>query len=169
MLHNWDILIDRISDFNFTPSDAAYTLAVGDTLLPEQEATISSSLVIHSSVDASVGANTLASNIAPDNESEDMDPDRVITNARQAEPHDGLLTISQFNAWFSSLPNLRSAYNDGLEEFSKLYTLPTYGRRVSLPLGRRGSHEPAYTSYTHYWQSVLGTNNIFINESLAYG
>jgi len=143
-------------DFNFTPSDAAYTLTVGDTLLPDQKAMISSSLVIHSSVDASVGANTSNVALNLDNDSEDIDPDRVITNARQAESHDGLLTISQFIAWFSSLPNLRSAYDDGLQEVSKLSdTLPTYGRRVTLPLGRRGSHEPAYTSYTHYWQSVL--------------
>lgn len=134
---------------------------VGDTLLPEQEAMISSSLVIHSSVDATVSANTLASNVAPDNDSEDMDPDRVITNARQAESHDGLLTNSQLVAWFSLMPNLRSAYNDGLQEVSKFSdTLPTYGRRMTLPLGRSGSHEPAYTSYTHYWQSVLGMNNI---------
>jgi RNA exonuclease NGL2 len=131
---------------------------------------ISSSLVIHSSVDASVGANILSSNGAPDNDSEDIDPDRVITNARQAESHDELLTISQFVTWFSSLPNLRSAYNDGLREVSKLSdTLPTYGRRMTLPLGRCGSHEPAYTSYTHYWQSVLGTKNILRTESLAYG
>jgi RNA exonuclease NGL2 len=131
---------------------------------------ISSSLVIHSSVDASVGAITLASKTAPDNnESEDIDPDRVITNARNAETHDGLLTVSQLIDWFSSLPNLRSAYNDGLQEVSKLSdTLPTYGHRVTLPLGRRGSHEPAYTSYTHYWQSVLGTNNILSAESPAY-
>ncbi|KAF8807491.1 Endonuclease/exonuclease/phosphatase [Phlegmacium glaucopus] len=143
-------------DFNFTPSDPAYTLAVGDTLLPEQEAMISSSLVIHSSVDPSVGVNAPASNAASDKDSEDEDPDRVITNARQAESRDGLLTIPQFIAWFSSLPNLRSAYNDGLQEVSKLTnTLPTYGHRVTLPLGRRGLHEPAYTSYTHYWQSVL--------------
>ena len=128
-----------------------------------------SSLVVHSSVDPSVGANTLASNVAADNGSEDIDPDRVITNARQAELRDRLLTIPQFIAWFSSLPNLRSAYNDGLQEVSKLSdTLPTYGRRVNLPLGKCGSHEPAYTSYTHYWQSVLGTNNILSTESLAY-
>jgi RNA exonuclease NGL2 len=132
---------------------------------------ISSSMVIHSSVDASVGANTLTSNAAPDNDSEDIDPDRVITNARQAESHDGLLTISQFIAWFSSLPNLRSAYNDGLLEVSKLSDtlLPSYGSRVNLPPGRLGSHEPAYTSYTHYWQSVLGTNNILSTEYQAYG
>ena len=155
-------ILDHIPDFNFTPSDPAYTLTVGDTLLPEQETMILSSLVIHSSVDPSVGPTTSASNTAPDNDSEDIDPDRVITNARQAESHDGLLTISQFITWFSSLPNLRSAYNDGLQEVSKLSdTLPTYGPRVALPLGRRGSHEPAYTSYTHYWQSVLGTNSFF--------
>lgn len=126
---------------------------------------ISSSFVIHSSVDPSIGAtNTLV----PDQDSEDIDPDRVITNARQAEPHDELLTISQLIAWFSALPNLRSAYNDGLQEVSKLTdTLPTYGRRVTLPLGRHGSHEPAYTSYTHYWQSVLGTT--IVPKSLAYG
>lgn len=128
-----------------------------------------SSLVIHSSVDPTVGANSPASNVTPDNDTEDVDPDRVITNARQAESHDRLLTISQFITWFSSLPNPRSAYNDGLTEVSKISdALPTYGRRVTLPLGRRGSHEPAYTSYTHYWQSVLGTNDSFSAKSLAY-
>ena len=132
--------------------------------MPEQEALISSSLVIHSSVDPSVGSNVSASNAAPDNDSEDIDPDRVITNARQAESHDELLTIPQFINWFSSLPNLRSAYNDGLQEVAS--TLPTYGQRVSLPLGRRGSYEPSYTSYTHYWQSVLGTNDVLSSESL---
>lgn len=166
MLYNQNIIPDYISDFNFTPSDPAYTLAVGDTLLPEQEAMILSSLVIHSSVDPSVGTNTPASNTTPDKDSEDVDPDHVITNARQAEPRDGLLTIPQFTAWFSSLPNLRSAYNDGLQEFSKLAnTLPTYGSGVILPSGRRGLHEPVYTSYTHYWQSVLGMNNFLISES----
>ena len=131
---------------------------------------ISSSLVIHSSVDPSVGANTPASDVAPDEDSEDTDPDRVITNARQAESYDELLTISQIAAWFSSLPNLRSAYSDGLQEVSKIAdTLPTYGRRVTILLGRRGSHEPAYTSFTHYWQSVLGTNDSLSSESVQYG
>lgn len=124
-----------------------------------------SSLVIHSSVDPSVGANTPVFNTAPDNDSED--PDRDITNARQAESRDDLLNISQFITWFSSLPNLRSAYNEGLQEVSKLSDpLPTYGRRVTLPIGRGGLHEPAYTSYTHYWKSVLGTNNIPGSKSM---
>jgi len=157
MAQKWPCIL--AGDFNFTPIDPAYTFVVGDTLLPEQEAMISSSFVIHSSVDPSIGANNTpisSSNAVPDQGSEDLDPDRVITNARQAEPHDELLTISQLIAWFSSLPNLRSVYNDGLQEVSKLTdTLPTYGRKVTLPLGRHGSHEPAYTSYTHYWQSVL--------------
>lgn len=163
MLHDCNSLLNCILDFNFTPSDPAYIFAVGDTLLPEQEAIILSSLVIHTSVDPSVGANT--PNAAIDEDSEAVDPDRVITNARQAESQDGLLTIPQFHAWFSSLPSLRSAYNAGLQQvFKNANTSLTYGHRVTLPLGRRGWYEPAYTSYTHYWQSVLGMNNVLSSE-----
>lgn len=71
---------------------------------------------------------------------------------------DELLSIPELVAWFSRLPPLRSAYSDGLHEAQKRgYNIPTYRTRVSLTPGRRGSDEPEYTSYTHFWQAVLGS------------
>ncbi|KAF8912750.1 Endonuclease/exonuclease/phosphatase [Gymnopilus junonius] len=140
-------------DFNFSPADPAYSLATGDPLLVKQEETITPSLVVHSSRDPRILENPKA---AVEDESEDADPDRVITNARPATAEDGLLSIPELVDWFSVLPTLRSAYSDGLHEaLRRGYNLPTYGTRVSLAPGRRGSDEPEYTSYTHYWQAVL--------------
>jgi len=111
-------------------------------------------MVVHSSRDPRVLENPKA---AVEDESEDADPDRVITNARPATAEDELLSIPEVVDWFSKLPTLRSAYSDGLEEARKCgYDIPTFGTRVSQATGRRGSDEPEYTSYTHFWQSVLG-------------
>ncbi|KDR85084.1 hypothetical protein GALMADRAFT_83454 [Galerina marginata CBS 339.88] len=154
-----DLSVDRwpciiAGDFNFSPIDPAYSLITGDSLLPSQEDTISPSLVVHASLDPTVMENAPTPPAAED-ESED-DPDRVITNARPATIDDGLLTIPELVDWFSKLPTPRSAYNDGLHEARKHdNNLPTYGTRVALTPGRRGSDEPEYTSYTHFWQSVL--------------
>jgi len=90
-------------------------------------------------------------------ESEESDPDRVITNARQSKPEDGLLSVAELISWFRNLPKPRSAYNAGLYEARKAESLPTYGERTQLSAERHGFNEPEYTSYTHYWKSVLGT------------
>lgn len=141
-------------DFNFTPVDPAYSLATGDPLVAFQKDMITPSMVVHSSRDPRVVENSKA---AVEDESEDADPDRVITNARPATAEDGLLSVPEVVDWFSKLPTLRSAYSDGLKEARKCgYDIPTFGTRVSVATGRRGSDEPEYTSYTHFWQSVLG-------------
>lgn len=59
--------------------------------------------------------------------------------------------------WFSVLPNVRSTYADGLQETRKHgQDIAKYGDRVALPDERHGGCEPEYTSYTHFWQAVLG-------------
>ena len=40
-----------IVDFNFQPDDAAYSLLVGDPLLPEQSARLAQSRVVHVTID----------------------------------------------------------------------------------------------------------------------
>lgn len=138
-------LTPMLSDFNFTPSDPAYSLITGDTLLPPQEELITPSMVIHSSLDPTVLTN------ASNDDEEDVDPDRHITNARAPVDADGLLPVPELVKWFSTLPRLRSIYNDGLHESRKLgINVPTFGMRTMLPAGRNGANEPEYTSYTHY-------------------
>jgi len=145
-------------DFNFTPSDPAYSLLSRDSLLEPQVEAIASSLVVHSSLDPSVLKNLPPTTKAiGEDEAEDADPDRVITNARFATAEDGLLTIPEIIDRFSEFPPIRSAYNDGLC-FMKQEgnNTSTYGERLVLSPGRKGRYEPSYTSYTHYWKSVLG-------------
>jgi RNA exonuclease NGL2 len=84
------------------------------------------------------------------------DPDRAITNAREARPEDGLLTT----------PELRQLYEQAgapvrsmCDEAQRLYkSAVTCGPRLELPAERLGSHEPEWTSYTHYWKTVLGNS-----------
>ncbi|KAF9569658.1 Endonuclease/exonuclease/phosphatase [Agrocybe pediades] len=153
--NTWPCIIG--GDFNFTPSDPAYSLLSGNDLLESQIDAIKPSLVVHASLDSRVLNNlpTVLSASAEE-ESEDADPDKVITNARPATAEDGLLTVSELSDWFSKLPSLHSAHDEGLKAARREgNVVPTYGDRISLPSGRKGTCEPSYTSYTHYWQSVL--------------
>jgi hypothetical protein len=143
-------------DFNFGPADPAYSLLTGDTLLPEQEEILLPSYVVHVSVDPSV---PLVSKTAQ--EEGESDPDRIITNARPAVTTDGQLSIPELKEFFSRIPKLRSAYDEGVGGNAHLHELPTFGRRVSLSPTRRGWWEPEYTSYTHWWQAVLGSFSPF--------
>ncbi|KAH9486849.1 hypothetical protein JR316_0000914 [Psilocybe cubensis] len=143
-----------LRNFNFTPNDPAYSLVTGDTLLSPQKDTIKPSRVVHSSIDPSILIN--ATSITIEDESEDVDPDRVIVNARPPRPEDGILTISEIERWFATLPKPVSAYNVGLRTIrGNGDILPTFGTRTELPLGRNGYDEPEYTSYTHYWHLTL--------------
>jgi len=150
----------RHIDFNFGPSDPAYSLSTGDPLLPSQKEMILSSRVVHATRDSSILASSSSSvKLSEDDEAEDVDPDHNIVNARLATKEDDLLDIPEIVEWFSTLPGLCSAYNEGLYKARKLGTvIPTYGTRVKLPPGRQGATEPEYTSYTHYWKAVLGEN-----------
>jgi RNA exonuclease NGL2 len=151
------------SDFNFAPDDPAYSLLVGDPLLPDQEESLASSRVVHVSIDPSVLSTTQAPAEEEGNDATATDPDKTITNARLAAPGDGLLSICELVALFSSDSPLRSAYNDGLRRCrTSLAGVKTFGDRVALPSARQGAYEPEWTSYTHYWKTVLG--NEFTSE-----
>jgi len=141
------------TDFNFSPDDPAYSLLVGDTLLADQEQRLLSSHVVHVSVDPTVPRSTKA--IPEEGNEEAVDPDRAITSARSATPADGLLSPAELAEFFSRIPKLRSVYDLGFGKVTDLGGLQTFGSRVTLRRLRRGSYEPAYTSYTHYWKTVL--------------
>ncbi|KAL5535579.1 NGL2 [Sanghuangporus sanghuang] len=144
-------------DFNFNPSDAAYSLLVGDTLLPQQEADIKLSHVVHVSLDPTVSVSDPKRAATDDEEEEgaeadpENDPDRVIKNARSASPDDGLLEPRELVEMFAQLPTLRSAYDLwGSKDVKRMF-----GARVDIPADRQGRSEPMYTSYTHYWKVTL--------------
>ena len=67
-------LIDVVAvvDFNFQPDDPAYSLLVGDAVLPTQEAALVESMVVHRTVDPSVPA----------------DPPKVVEEAKAEEEED---------------------------------------------------------------------------------
>lgn len=142
-------------DFNFAPDDPAYSLLVGDPLLPAQEERLTSSQVVHVSVDPTVATIPKVVTDGAAGE-EDSDPDKVITNARPVTTVDGLFSTTELVEMFSQLPRLRSAYDEGLEQVAIANGSRTFGHRVLIPSPRRGQHEPEYTSYTHYWKTVLG-------------
>ena len=87
-----------------------------------------------------------------------VDPDKVMTSVRPATFPDGLLTVPELRELFSQLPRLRSVYDEGLGSMSDVGIggLSTFGGRVKLLATRKGWNEPEYTSYTHYWKTVLG-------------
>ncbi|KAJ8702712.1 RNA exonuclease ngl2 [Pleurotus ostreatus] len=151
-------------DFNFAPDDPVYSLLVGDTLLPEQEALISPSLVVHKSIDPTVPPT--GPKVAEEGEDgESTDPDRVITDARSALEGDGLLSIPELLETFQSHAPWCSVYDDGLSRIkAQSPDIKTFGDRVNIPRTRKGAHEPEWTSYTHYWKTVL--DYIFVQHPL---
>jgi RNA exonuclease NGL2 len=85
------------------------------------------------------------------------DPDRAITNAREARPEDGLFTTIQLRDLFKQAgAPVRSAYDEAQRATSSAVTC---GTRLELSPERLGSHEPEWTSYTLYWKTVLGTDS----------
>ena len=139
-------------DFNFPPADAAYSLLVGDALLPTQKTKLDASRVVHASIDPSVLSGVCST---PDDEDEgaEGDPDRIIVNARAARPADGLLSDDELEELIrrsSGVLPLTSVYDAGQRQLSNVIDEDlAFNNRVSLPPGRRGSFEPIYTSYTH--------------------
>ena len=157
-------------DFNFNPSDATYSLLVGDSLTRAQEEDIKFSHVVHVSLDPSVPTDPQRASTDEEEEEggeaqqdEENDPDRVIKNARKAVPEDGLLEPRELTELFASVPFLRSAY----DEWDSIEEKRAFGSRTSIPTGRRGRKDPIYTSYTHYWKATLGKNNIYFECVLS--
>ncbi|RDB28818.1 putative RNA exonuclease C9B6.11c [Hypsizygus marmoreus] len=150
-LDNWPCVI--AGDFNFAPNDPAYSLLVGDPLLPDQEERLLSSYVVHVSVDPSVPETD--EDDSDLNSEEAADQDEPITSARPATPADGLLSVPALADFFSRMPKPRSAYDEGLAQIKDVEIPPTYGAKALLAPERRGRYEPEFTSYTHYWKAVL--------------
>lgn len=162
-------------DFNFTPLDPAYSLLTTSALLPEHEAMLKPSYVVHKSVDPSVAvASTSASQVDAEEGGgggEEEDPDRVITNARPARQGDGLLGPPALVSLFSNLPRATSAYDSGLSRYfavEKESDFPIFGKLHELDPLRPGFHEPAYTSYTHYWKSVLDYIFVLASDTTSF-
>lgn len=153
-----------MTDFNFGPSDAAYSLLVGDPLSEQQIEDIEKSRVVHVTIDPSVPV--LDPNLAIKEDEEggevdpEQDPDRVIKNARAAKSEDGLLGASDITRRFvqsDSIGPLISAYG----QWRSLDEKKTFGFRSEVPSGRQGRYEPIYTSFTHFWKVTLGTPSSF--------
>jgi RNA exonuclease NGL2 len=143
----------RFADFNLAPDDPTYSLMVGDQLLSAQEDQLALSRVIHTSIDPSI----LPSVSEGDHDS-NVNSDRDIINARPARPTDGLLSTSELITLFASRPALRSVYDDAQRQYqAPEVDVERFGDRVAIQSGRRGAYEPRWTSYTHYWKTVLGT------------
>jgi RNA exonuclease NGL2 len=78
-------------------------------------------------------------------------------NARKASPADGLLSSSELVQLFAIAPRPRSLYDEGQRLFERVSgPVQRCGERMGLPAHKRGAYEPEWTSYTYYWQSVLG-------------
>ncbi|KAG6877637.1 hypothetical protein C0993_005346 [Termitomyces sp. T159_Od127] len=150
-VEHWPCII--AGDFNFAPDDVAYSLLVGDSILPEQKDALASSYVVHMSVDPSVPRDPKPD--AGESNEESGDPDKVITSARAATPSDGLLSLTELSEFFARIPKLRSAYDVGLSRVRALGDVQTFGSRVTMRSDRKGRHEPEYTSYTHFWKTTL--------------
>lgn len=159
------------TDFNFSPAEPSYALLVGDTLTPAQEELLERSRVVHVSVDPSVPLSDPAGTNDDDDDSNNNnaddggggggggsgDPDRVITNARRASPADGLLSSFELAQLFAITQRPRSLYDEGQRLLERVSgPVQRCGERLGLPPHQRGAYEPEWTSYTHYWQSVLG-------------
>ncbi|KAI0304974.1 Endonuclease/exonuclease/phosphatase [Russula brevipes] len=143
-----------LADFNFGPEEPGYALLVGDKLTPAQEALLDRSRVVHVTIDPSVPLTNPGATI--DDEEGQADPYTVITNAREASPADGLLSTSELADLFAVAQRPRSLYDEGQRILGDVSgPVPRYGARAGMPPNRRGAYEPEWTSYTHYWQSVL--------------
>lgn len=138
---------------------------VGDPVLSVQEERLRPSYVVHTTIDPNPTV-TAESGKAPGDENqaeeEGADPDKSITNARVAQPADGLLSLEELSELFSqSGPPFSSAYDRFLRGYLESFSnsdkpTRTFGDRVIIPSSRRGGYEPEWTSYTFYWKLVLG-------------
>jgi RNA exonuclease NGL2 len=160
----------KAPDFNLTPEDPGYSLLVGDPIMPPQEELLVLSRVVHTSIDPD-GVPATESKEAKNEEDDgaEQDPDRIIVNARTATSADGLLLTEEVVEMVQKLgvANLESAYDRGLgiAKVSGDGDIRTFGDRVtSIPSTRLGRHEPEWTSYTHFWKTVLGSFTLFMTS-----
>ncbi|KAN0135700.1 Endonuclease/exonuclease/phosphatase [Lactarius tabidus] len=153
-LSSWPCFL--AGDFNFHPGEPGYALLAGDALTPAQEQLLAESRVVHVSVDPSVPLTGSTETNEDEDGGAESDPDRVITNAREALPADGLLSSSELAELFAVPTRPRSLYDEGQRLLDKTSgPILRCGERLGLPAHRRGAYEPEWTSYTHFWKTVL--------------
>lgn len=147
-------------DFNFQPTEAAYSLLRGLPLLSSHETGLSDSRVVHVSIDPTVPITTPKATEDEEGEgSTTADTDKVIKNARVAMKSDGLLSSEELTALYETIRYPKSAYDEGqrlLFEASNPDVLRC-GDRLQIPKDHQGAFEPEWTNYTFYWQLSLGT------------
>jgi len=86
----------------------------------------------------------------------EKDADKVITNARAATMADGLLTVEELVNFFGRWRLPISVYDQGQGSAQAIISANLmFGGRVPISPSRHGGFEPIWTSYTHYWKSVL--------------
>lgn len=171
-------------DFNSQPTEALYSLLVGDTLTPAQIHEIEYSQVVHVSIDPSIKSTAPVKNddddegegqgtASNDKEKQEEDPDKVFTNSRKAIPTDGLLSISELLELYGAhRRHWRSAYGEAhstvLMAAGGETRENTFGARakddpalavVDGPT-RKGQDEPMWTSFTHFWRLTLVSTGI---------
>ena len=151
---------------------------VGEAITAAQEKAYNASRVVHVSIDPTVPkSQELKPHEEKDEEggeqTEEKDPDRVITNSRPCIPSDGLLDIEELKDLYtyvgrisnlapthlldreSGMTPLRSIYDDVLTLLPDA-SIETVKTRMTQLEGKKGGNEPVYTSYTHFWKSTLG-------------
>lgn len=152
-------------DFNFQPTEAAYSLLMGLPLLSSHEDALSDSRVVHVSIDPTIPIT--APKATEDEEGEgstSADPDKVIKNARAAIKSDGLLSSEELSTLYETSTRPKSAYEEGqrlLFEASN-QDVVRCGERLKISRDRKGAFEPEWTNYTFYWQLSLGTVSIYV-------
>jgi RNA exonuclease NGL2 len=104
--------------------------------------------------------STNAPSTAEDDDDDEggTDPDKAITNAREARPEDGLLSTDDLSRLFAQAGAPVVSLYDEAQRLAKAQN--TCGSRLELPPDRLGYHEPEWTSYTYYWKTVLGMPRI---------
>ncbi|KAI0788545.1 Endonuclease/exonuclease/phosphatase [Abortiporus biennis] len=153
-LDHWPCII--AGDFNFHPSDSVYSLIVGDPLLPHQLERLATSRVVHVTIDPEVPITSPKLVVEDDEDGDESDPDRIITNSRLATEADGLLTDEELVQMIKDIGSPISVYDQGLRNDHNPEDLPlTHGTHSPIPQGRLGGFEPNFTSYTHYWKCTL--------------
>ena len=128
------------------PTEVAYALLVGDPLSPAQEENLDRSRVIHTNIDPSVPETSVTRKV--------KDTAEDLNSTRPATEDDGLLSSEQLTSLFSFGP-LRSACDVALSQIPSEAD-NVLGARVELGQGRKGHFEPMWSSYTEYWQTIIG-------------
>ncbi|KAH8835155.1 Endonuclease/exonuclease/phosphatase [Flagelloscypha sp. PMI_526] len=148
---DWPCII--AGDFNFDPADPAYALLRGVPLTTAHKQALDTSRVVHHSVDSTVPITYTKG----EQEGDEVNPSRQITNARRAEPKE-LLSDEDFIALATSSGPVRSAYDEGFRSLFNTSLLPegtVFKDRASMPTATLGAFEPCYTAYAHFWQTTL--------------